>query len=130
MLGKEKQKEVWFDRVLKRPSGPGLDVPFRFDILTQLANIPARITIHELLRFSKETREAFRDALADSELFLTHILEASEDDSQPLYSECHHVQPKIPVITFTTEDMLLKDNKHDQPLYYTGYIGSTCIERV
>jgi len=28
------------------------------------------------------------------------------------------------------EDMLLKDNKHDRPLYYTGYIGSTCIERV
>jgi len=32
-LGKEKQKEVWFDRILKRPSGPRLDVPFRFDIL-------------------------------------------------------------------------------------------------
>ena len=26
--------------------------------------------------------------------------------------------------------MLLKDNKHDRPLYYTGYIGSTCIERI
>jgi len=31
--GKEKQKEVRFDRVLKKPSGPRLDVPFRFDIL-------------------------------------------------------------------------------------------------
>jgi len=63
--GKEKQKEVWFDRVLKKPSSPGLDVPFRFDILAQLANILARITIHELLRLSKETREALRDALAN-----------------------------------------------------------------
>jgi len=26
--------------------------------------------------------------------------------------------------------MLLKDNKHDRPLYYTGYVGSICIERV
>jgi len=26
--------------------------------------------------------------------------------------------------------MLLKNNKHDRPLYYTGYISSTCIERV
>ena len=26
--------------------------------------------------------------------------------------------------------MILKDNKHDRPLYYTGYIGSTCIERI
>jgi len=65
--GKEKPKEVRFDYVLKKPSGPGLDTPFRFDILVQLANIPARITIHELLRLSKETREALRDALADSE---------------------------------------------------------------
>jgi len=41
-------------------------MPFRFDILAQLANIPARITIHELLLLSKETREALRDALANS----------------------------------------------------------------
>ena len=53
---KEKQKEVQFDHVLKKPSGPGLNIPFLFDILAQLANIPARITIHELLRLSKETR--------------------------------------------------------------------------
>ena len=56
--------------------------------------------------------------------------EASEDNSQPLCPECHHVQLKIPAISFTAKDMLLKDNKHDRPLYYTGYIGSTCIERV
>ena len=56
--GKEKKKEVRFDYVLKKPSGLGLNIPFRFDILAQLANIPACITIHELLRLSKETREA------------------------------------------------------------------------
>ena len=26
--------------------------------------------------------------------------------------------------------MLFKNNKHDRPLNYTGYIGSTCIERI
>jgi len=31
--GKKKQKEVQFDRVLKKPSGPGLNVPFCFNIL-------------------------------------------------------------------------------------------------
>jgi len=36
----------------------------------------------------------------------------------------------VPSITFTPEDMLLKDNKHDRPLYYTGYIGFTCIKRI
>jgi len=36
----------------------------------------------------------------------------------------------VPSITFTPEDMLLKDNKYNRPLYYTGYIGSICIERI
>jgi len=117
---KEKQKEIWFDRVLEKPSGPGLNVPFRFDILAQLANIPACITIHELLRLSKEIREALRDALANSESFLTHMPETPRDDTQPLCSECHHVQSKVPAITFTAEDTLLKDNKHNRLLYYTG----------
>ena len=33
-------------------------------------------------------------------------------------------------IIFTSEDMLLKDNKHDRLLYYTGCISSTRIERI
>jgi len=36
----------------------------------------------------------------------------------------------VPTITFTAEYMLFEDNKHDRPLYYIGYISSTCIERV
>jgi len=58
------------------------------------------------------------------------MLETPRDDSQPLCYECHYVQLKVPAITFTVEDMLLKDNKYDRPLYYTGYISSTCIERI
>jgi len=56
--------------------------------------------------------------------------EAPRDDTQPSCSECHHVQLKVHAITFTAKDMLVKDNKHNRPLHYTGYIGSTCIERV
>ena len=95
---KEKQKEVWFDRVLKRTLGLGLDAPFCFDIFTQYANIPARITMHELLCLSKETREALMDALANSESFLIHMPDASEDDSKPLCPECHYVQLKLSLI--------------------------------
>jgi len=68
---KEKQKEIHFNESLKKNPFRRLNTPFRFDILAQLANIPARITLHEILRLSKETREALRDALADLELFLT-----------------------------------------------------------
>ena len=81
--GKEKPKEVRFDHMLKKPPGQGFDTPFRFDILAHLANIPARITIHELLRLSKETREALRDALANSESFLACMPEIPNDDVQP-----------------------------------------------
>jgi len=42
--------------------------------------------------------------------------------------QCHLVQRQVPSITFTPKGMLLKDNKHDQLLYFTRYIGSTCIE--
>jgi len=79
----------------------------------QLANIPAHITLHELLRLSKETREALRDALADSESFM------KEDGAS--CPRCHLVQQQVPCITFTPKDMLLKDNRHDRPLYYKGY---------
>ena len=73
-------------------------MPFRFDILAQLANIPARITIHKLLRLSKQTREALRDALANSESFLTHMPETPRGDAQPSCSECHHIQSKVPAL--------------------------------
>jgi len=54
-----------FDKALKKNPSKGLNTPFRFDILAQLVNIPACITLHELLRLSKETRLALRDALVD-----------------------------------------------------------------
>jgi len=58
------------------------------------------------------------------------MLKIFGDDSQPLCSEFHHVQSKVPAIIFTVKDMLLKDNKYDRLLYYTGYIGSTCIKKI
>jgi len=60
---KEKQKEIRFDESSKKNPSKELNTPFRFDILAQLANIPANLTLHELLRLSKEMREALRDAL-------------------------------------------------------------------
>ena len=46
-----------------------INMPFHFDILAQLANILARITIHELLRLSKETKEALKGALIISDTY-------------------------------------------------------------
>ena len=64
----DKQKELQYTKSLQKDKAKGSSMPFRFDILAQLANIPTRII---LLRLSKSTREAPREALVDSEAFIT-----------------------------------------------------------
>ena len=70
-LQKDKGKEVRFDKSLKKDTFWNLKALFCFDMLAELANILARITLHELLRLFKEMREALRDVLANSKTFLT-----------------------------------------------------------
>jgi len=64
-LDKKEAKGGLIDKLLKKNPSKGLNAPFRFDILSQLANISAQITLHELLHLSKEIREALKDALAN-----------------------------------------------------------------
>ena len=81
-LDRGKQRVVRCNKSLNKDLSKGLNIPFRFDILAH-ANIPARITLHELLRLSKETKEALRDALIDSESFLTQVPEIPTDNRTP-----------------------------------------------
>src|SRR3954464_6147640 len=69
----EKPKEVRYKRPLNKQKAVEVSQPFCFDIINQLANIPARITLYELLKLSKSTREALREALADAEVFVTQL---------------------------------------------------------
>ena len=72
--------------------------PFRFDILAQLANISARITLYELLRLSKSTRDALREALADAEVVIAQIpAMCREEDGR----HWHHISKQFSCITFT-----------------------------
>ena len=43
---------------------------------------------------------------------------------------CQVARRRIPSITFTSEDMLIKNPKHDKPLYFTGYISSSQVDRI
>ena len=94
--------------------------PFRFDVLAQLANIPTWITLYKILRLFKSTREALREALADSKIFLAQIPAISEEEED---RHCDQASRRSRYITFSLEDMQIKE-KYDRPLYYTGYIGS------
>ena len=43
--------------------------------------------------------------------------------------DCLHTSQNDPCITFTVDDMQVK-GKHDRPLYFTGYIGSSEISHI
>ena len=69
----EKQKELQYSKALPKDKAEGHSAPYRFDVFAQLANISAMITLYELPRLSKSTREALREALADAEAFMAWI---------------------------------------------------------
>jgi len=97
----EKQKEFWYAKALSKDKAVESSRPYHFDVLAQLANIPARITLYELLTLSKSTREALREALADAETFMARIpTEPEEDEENYLHASQH-----VPCITFTPDDM-------------------------
>ena len=70
----EKQKELRYSKALPKDKVEGSSAPYRFDVLAQQANIPVRITLYELMRLSKLTREDLRETLTDSEVFMAQIL--------------------------------------------------------
>src|SRR3954462_3763617 len=115
----EKPKEVRYNRPLNKGKAVEVSQPFRFNIINQLANIPARITLYELFTLSKSTREALREALADAEVFVTQLpIGSTIDEPHILNVSC------VPTnIVVTPEDMQVQ-GRHARPPYFTGYIGS------
>ena len=96
---------------------------FCFDILEQFANIPACITLHELLYLFKKIKEALWDALANSETFLAQVPAVSVNEGTTC-SQCYSVIQEILDITFSFEDMLIKDNPHDIPIHRIYWLCS------
>src|SRR3954470_15732640 len=71
------------------------------------------------------TQEALREALADAKVFVTQL------SIGPTVEEPHSLSISCVLtdVVFTPEDMQVQE-KHDRPLYFTGYIGSTEITRI
>src|SRR3954466_4038597 len=115
----KKQKHLRFSSPLLPSDGGQPATVFRFDILKQLAQIPTRITLLELLKLSKTIREALREALANADTFATHIFT----------KEALTAIDRANSISFSNEDLQVR-GMHDRPLYFTGYIGSSVITRI
>lgn len=98
-------------------------------MLAQLANIPTRITLYELITLSKQTRKALREVLQNSEVFLPKISKMIEDKEE-IYATYHQTFKKIPCIPSILEDMQVKNSKYHQPLYYKGYIGPMEVNQI
>jgi len=119
-------RELRCAKALQKDKAEGSSTPFHFDVLAQLANIPVRITLYEFLRLFKSMREAPREALADSEVFIAQISAGHKEEDEGHYLQTFKHFPCIP---FTPEDMQIK-GKHDIPLYYTGYIRSSEVSHI
>ena len=64
----KKQKEFRYVKALQK-GGMGPSAPFCFNVMTQLANITALITLYKLLRLSKSTSDALKEALGNAKIF-------------------------------------------------------------
>jgi hypothetical protein len=107
-----KKKELRFSKPLQKNGEEGSPGPFRFNVMAQLANIPARITLHELLRLSKPTRDALQEALADAEAFSIHFPISKENKEDKQCPRCCLTSEEMLAITFTPDDMQIK-GKHN-----------------
>jgi len=71
----EEQKERRYAKVFPKDKMEGSSMPYHFDILAQLANIPDWFTLYKLLRLSKSTRKVLREASTDAEAFMAQIFD-------------------------------------------------------
>ena len=105
----KKKKEIGYIKALQK-NGMGPSTLFCFDVLTQFTNILARITLYELLRLFKFTRDALRKALADVEVFVTQILAICEEKDG---NHCHHTRSNFPASPSPQKTCKLKENMID-----------------
>jgi len=120
----EKQKELRYDKALPKKEA-GASTPFRFDVLTQLTNISARITLYKLWCFlslkerSKRSNSRYRGFCNPNFCYM------SRRKWQPL-PPCleavflHHLHSRRQQVK----------GKHDRRRYCTGYIRSSKVNRI
>ena len=96
MTDKPRPRETRFDKSLRKEAAQGLEWPYNFDILAQLANKSAKLSLYELLRLSKDFRTALSDALQNADAYLAQVNLTGENPPADLQdSACTGAMPNI-----------------------------------
>ncbi|KAM2162439.1 hypothetical protein ACFX1Q_040230 [Malus domestica] len=97
----------------------------KYDIVDHLKRIPSLLSVYDALKMSKELREALITALTNPEVFETNFIFAEVDTTSLKYCACY-----LASITFDENDLILGDEYHNRPLYVSGLVGDTSINRI
>lgn len=97
--------------------------PQKSSILSHLQCIPTLFSVHDALHMSRELREALIEALLSQDLYKEDVTEVAMT-SPRVCASCRAC------ITFTEEDLMLGHEYHNRPLYVTGLVGNTTINRI
>lgn len=92
-----------------------------YNILAHLKCISALLSVYEDLMLSKDSRDAFVQAILNSKIYETFI------------AEKHLTEPitiGVDDVTFTDEDWMLGTEDHNRPLYMKDYINCFHVKRV
>jgi len=100
----------------------------RYDVISHLKRIPARLSAYDGLQMSKELRRARIQALMDPDDYKYQVgpINVNEVLSLPP----NRCAVCMACITFTDEDMQLGSTDHNRPLYVTNMIGDKKINRI
>lgn len=114
--------ELCFNRPLAKGTCEGPSQPFHFDILSSWRTSLLELPYTSSSSFLRRPEMHSERPLADAKVFLTQILPGlPEEEQQSLYVSTR--------ITFSPEDIHVL-GKHDRPLYFTGYLGSTDLNHI
>lgn len=59
---------------VSRTDIPSVTQPLDYDLLGMLAQIPARLSVYDMLRLSPQIRKALVTALTEAEAYLAHVV--------------------------------------------------------
>ncbi len=114
ILKNPRSKDVASDEM----TDPSPNVPVKYDVISHLKKIPAMLSVYDALCMSSDLRKAFVTALSFPEDYRVEVSQTEAELAEVLS------------MTFTEEDLLLGNKKHNRPLLMYGEIDDLPTNRI